>query len=229
MSLKILSWNIWFDSNLNNVNTFLENINADIIGLQEVMRKDNKIQLSDSLFKEYQFVYAPAFQITKNGKTVDVGNAILSRYPILEYKIHNLSQTDNRIAIEATIKVNNKILQVVCTHLVHTHQQASQIQDIQAENLVKILSETNSILVGDFNALPESNAVKTISKILRNTDSKLLPTWSVYPEGCNSCLPLKIIYKLDNIFVSKNLKTSSYQVEASDASDHLPISIIIEI
>ncbi len=63
--LKILSWNIWHNGNLEQANDFLKNANANIIGLQEAMRKDGKIQLTDKLFKElgYRYVYAPAFQV----------------------------------------------------------------------------------------------------------------------------------------------------------------------
>ena len=231
MSIKVISWNIWYDGNLEKVNKFLEDAHADIIGLQEVMRNGGNIQLSERLIKElgYQCVYAPAFQITKDGQTIDVGNAILSKYPILEHKIHNLSHIDNRIAIEATIKMSDKILQIVCTHLLHTHQQPSEIQDIQAENLANMLSKTNAIVMGDFNALPESNAIKIMNHVVDNADNNSLPTWSMYPEGCKECLPQGILYKLDNIFISKNLKVESYLVENSDASDHLPISAIIAI
>ena len=83
--------------------------------------------------------------------------------------------------------------------------------------------------MGDFNALPESNAIKKINTVLENTDAELLPTWSAYPKGCETCLPQGIQYKLDNIFVSKDIKTQSYRVENSQASDHLPISAVIEL
>ena len=37
MRLKILSWNIWLDGNLEAVTELIRNSNADIIGLQEVI------------------------------------------------------------------------------------------------------------------------------------------------------------------------------------------------
>lgn len=73
MSIKVVSWNTWYYGNLDNVNTFLEKTDADIIGLQEIMSIDGKVQLSKHLTEElgYLFVYTPAFQIEKNSKTVD--------------------------------------------------------------------------------------------------------------------------------------------------------------
>lgn len=231
MFLKIFSWNIWYHGNMEKVNNFLEKSGADIIGLQEVMQLDKTIQLSKRLKTElnYKYVYAPVFQIQKNGQTIDVGNAIFSKYPIVSNKIHNLSKTDNRVAIETNIQISDKILHVFNTHLLHTHQQVSKTQDLQAENLIKVLKAKTTILMGDFNALPKSNTIRKISSVLKNADPDLRPTWSVYPEGCEDCTPQRVIYKLDNIFTSRDLRAYSYQVEKSEASDHLPISAVIEI
>lgn len=234
MKLKILSWNIWYNGDLEKVNEFLENFNADIIGLQEVMMVDNKVKLSKRLMEElgYKYVFAPAFQIPINGIPTNVGNAILSKYPIISHTVHNLSEhKNNRVAVQSDIQIDDKILHVFSTHLIHTHQQPSELQDLQATNLVKVLTPEKTILMGDFNALPDSNAIKIISNVLINTDANLLPTWSVYPYGCKdkTCVPSGIKYKLDNIFVSNDLQTSLFKVEESKASDHLPISVIIEV
>lgn len=234
--LKILSWNIWFYGDLVKVNEFLEKSNADILGLQEVMMADKKIQLSKRLTGElgYKYIYSPAFQYPINGVNTDIGNAIFSRYPIVSNRIHNLSDKDNRIAVQADVKVGNKILHIFSTHLYHVHldkedRQRTELQKLQAENLIKVIPEEDSILMGDFNCLPQSEAIKVINNKLKNTDTDLLPTWSVYPEGCKVCSPNGIKYKFDNIFISNNLKSSNYKVEDSKASDHLPISVKIEI
>lgn len=233
MQLKILSWNIWYNGDLDKVNEFLENFNADIIGLQEVMRVDSDVKLSKRLKEElgYKYVYAPAVQIPIHGVQTEVGNAIFSKYPIISHTVHNLSEKDNRIAIQADIQIKDKILHVFSVHIIHTHQQKSELQDLQATNLVKVLPTENTILMGDFNSLPQSSPIKIINNVLRNTDSNLLPSWSVYPYGCKdkTCVPGGIKYKLDNIFTSKDLQTSLFKVEESKASDHLPISVLIEV
>ena len=270
MSLKILSWNIWFHADLKKVNDFLENFNGDILGLQEVTMVDKKVQVSKRLTDElgYKYVYAPAFQFPLNGVPTNIGNAIYSKYPIIESYIHNLSENENRIAVQADVQIGSKTLHVFNTHLLHTHQQPSELQDLQAANLAKVLypsyaglqhiglskqlrgvhpeqfnlkgytransfasgiSPRKTVLMGDFNALPQSNVIRIISKVLKNTDPNSLPTWSVYPEGCGKCSPKGIIYKLDNIFTSQDIKGSAFKVEKSQASDHLPISAVVEL
>ena len=83
--------------------------------------------------------------------------------------------------------------------------------------------------MGDFNATPESPVIKSIQKVLVDSDPSSTPTWSVYPEGCRICNPQKLDTCLDYIFTSIDLKTSSFKVEESKASDHLPISVVVEI
>lgn len=231
MQLKVLSWNIWFSGDLKKVNEFLENSDADIIGLQEVMMIDHKMQLSPLLTTElgYKYVYATTFQYPIKGVLTDIGNVILSKYPIISSKVHNLSEKENRVAVQADVKVENSVIHVFCTHLIHTHQKPSEIQDLQATNLVKVVSPEKTVVMGDFNCLPDSNAIKIVAQSLKNTDIHSHPTWSVYPQGCEGCLPKGVIYKLDNIFVSRDIISSSFKVEKSLASDHLPISAVIEV
>ena len=232
MTLKILSWNIWEGKYLTSVIGFLKKSDADIIGLQEVIQekggKENIAELIASKLN-YKFVYATASQIEKDGKTVDKGEAILSKHKIVGNKTHILSQTERRIAIEADIKVKNTILHVFNLHLIHTHQRPSDIQSLQVENLVRILPIEATILMGDFNAIPQSAAIKRVSKVLKNTDNSGIPTWSVYPEGCEVCKPHSIEHKLDYIFTSEDIKSKLYKVKRSEGSDHLPVLAVIEV
>ena len=228
MQLKILSWNIWYDGNFIEISKFLAEFDADIIGLQEVVPDDPTRDIIGFLKKlGYQYAIAPILTIKKNGGTMS--NAIFSKYPIVSHEAYVLSKTSVRKALRADIKVEEKILHVFTTHLLHTHQQSSEIQELQAENLIKVLPKERTIVMGDFNATPESNTIKKMSGVLENTDLSLIPTWSVYPEGCPICNPEKINIRLDYIFTSKDIKINSPMVHQSKGSDHLPISVIIEI
>ena len=44
------------------------------------------------------------------------------------------------------------------------HQKQSDVQELQAENLVKILPKEKTIVMGDFNALPESATIREINR-----------------------------------------------------------------
>lgn len=228
MRLKVLSWNIWYDGHFDEISKFLNDFDADIVGLQEVVPDDATRDTIGFLKKlGYHYVFAPVHTIKKDGRTM--GNAIFSKYPIVDNKTHLLSEANPRNALQADIKIDGKIFHIFSTHLLHTHQQPSEIQDLQTENLIKVLPDGNTVVMGDFNATPESNTVKLMEAKLKNTDSSLMSTWSMYKEGCNVCNPNEINTKLDYIFTSSDIKASTSAVHQSKGSDHLPISIDIEI
>lgn len=229
MVLKVLSWNIWCGKNLADITAFLENNKFDIIALQEVLDAEgaNTAEHLASLFKMH-YAYATGFTKNENGKTLNVGNAVLSKFPIIKKSAHILS-SQGRVAIQTDIAIAHHIVHVFSTHLIHTHQQPSSLQEVQAENLTKLLAKTKTIVAGDFNATPSSAAVRKISTVLKNTDGKNQPTWCVYPDGCETCKPQSVEHKLDYIFASPDFMVKMAKVEESTASDHLAISTTLEI
>jgi endonuclease/exonuclease/phosphatase family metal-dependent hydrolase len=227
MKLKILSWNIWYDGHFDIISKFLAEADADIIGIEEIVPNDLQRNIIGFLEKlGYHYIVAPVLTI-KDGRIMS--NAIFSKYPIISSETYLLSEEKSRNVLRAYIKIGDETLHVFCTHLLHTHQQPSEIQKLQIENLIKVLSKEKTILMGDFNATPESNTIGKISKVLVNTDSKQEPTWCVYKEGCSVCNLEKVSIRLDYIFASQDLKTDSSKVYQSKGSDHLPISVNIEI
>lgn len=235
MQMKILSWNIWGGKYLSEVIKFVKKSKADVIGLQEVLQDvDGKNNIAQIIAEKlgYEWIYYSKGQIDFYGKISEWGNAVLSKYPIDNRNVHNLfNGDDNRIAVEADIKIQNRILSVFCTHLIHTHQKPSKVQETQAKNLIKILPKENVILMGDFNANPKSEAIKILSKVLINTDKNNKGiSWSIYPGGCKTCNPKGLLNeKLDYIFTSEDIKIQSFKVESSIGSDHFPISVLINI
>lgn len=229
MQLKVLSWNIWTDGNFDQVVDFLKRSNADIIGLQEIVDNDPKRDVI-GLLKQlgYQHVFAPV-EKDWGDRIMKDGPAVFSKHKIANTETFILSKTESRAAAKAEIQIGTETLSVFSTHLVHTHQEHSDLQDEQATNLTKLIPQEHAILMGDFNAQPTSTAIKIVRKILVDADQDSKPTWSVYPEGCTVCNPQAIKTKLDYIFATKDLNTTGFKVENSKASDHLPISVIIEI
>lgn len=229
MKIKIISWNIWIQGYFDKISSFLKETNADIIGLQEVKNDDlNRDVIGYLKDLGYEYVFFPVKHEWK-GKTYNDGPAIFSKHKIIKSEANILSEEDPRGVVRADISIGNKILHVFSTHFIHTHQQPSVIQEKQAEKLAKLIPREKTILMGDFNALPDSNAIKKINKVIGNTDTNLLPTWGIYSEGCLVCNPKGIDYKLDYIFTSPDLKTKDYKVEGSRGSDHLPISVLVEL
>ena len=228
MRLKVLSWNIWINGNFEQVTDFLEKADADIIGLQEVEADAPERDVIGFLTKlGYAHVFAP---VPKTGKRkVNDGPALFSRHGFRSSESFSLSRTHNRCAVKGDIEIHGKTLHVFSTHLLHTHQEYSDAQSEQVENLLNILPRENTILMGDFNATPESEVIRTMRGALKDSDPTSAPTWSVYPEGCDVCNPQSVDIRLDYIFTTPDLKTYSPKVERSKASDHLPVSIEIDV
>src|SRR3989344_675688 len=245
MSIKVLSWNIWGGQHLPEIIDFLSTANADIIGLQEVTQNtDGTNNLAQIIAEKlgYEWFFAPSYQTeasriyevmygSDSQKIIELGNAVLSKYKITDPKNHILSEPKRRTAVEATIRVTDKTtLHVFSTHLKHTHQKPSELQDLQTENILKIVPKENALVMGDFNAIPESNCIKLVESALENMGKDpSLNTWSVYPEGCPVCKPQAIDTQLDYIFRSRDVKASSFTVHTTKGSDHLPVSVMVEV
>ena len=230
MNLKVLSWNIWVDGYIDKWLDFLQRTDPDIIGLQEVKEGDPRRDIIQALQKRgYHFFFARNKQ-TWEGGAFHQGPAIFSRLPILgSEKILLGSGADERATAYVKISVQGTVLHVFSIHLLHTHQRPSPQQEEQTKKLIFSLPKNNVIVMGDFNATPDSNSIQAISKVLTNTDPSSLPTWSVYPAGCLKCNPVTVDTKLDYIFISRDLQSYSFTVGKSDGSDHLPITAQIQV
>ena len=240
MQLKILSWNIWCGTHLEGVIEFLKNADADIVALQEVC-EDNRGNLAEVIAKKLGYKYTHAVGMNfpvrfipgynpKDKKTIKFGTAILSKYKIVKSEVIELTKEDKRLIIKADIEVEDEIFHVFSVHLKHTHQNPSELRDLQAENLIKLAPKEKTIIMGDFNALPESSVIQKMTETFKDAEiGETTPTWSVYRDGCNVCLIGEVKYKLDYIFTSEDVKINSFKVMQSKSSDHLPISAQIEI
>jgi|SRR3989344_4131057 len=229
--LRILSWNIWCDGNFEEIRKFLAQSAPDIICLQEVLPRGEKPSIIDFLAGQgYQYAYAPSMAISlRGGGRSEIGNAIFSRRKIIESKIHILSGEPKRNALQAKIDFPSGVLNVFSTHLVHTHQKNSDVQNFQIDNLIKVLPTQRTIVAGDFNAISGSYPIEKMRERLNDADSGDSGTWSVYPEGCKVCRPTGVNIRLDYIFTSRDLNVTSARVEDAKGSDHLPVAVSIEM
>lgn len=228
MNLKILSWNIWFDNDFKLVCDFLASSNADIIGLQEIVPNEPARDTAAFLTSlGYHQTIAPVKALA-DGRLMS--NAVFSKYPITNSQTHVLSATDSRNAVVATIDVNGQTLTILSTHLIHDHQIQGPIQTEQINTLVSIAPKTQGIIMGDFNALPNSLTVQTMLKAGYRGDTE--PTTTLDPTlfDCDTCLPEDVKKtRLDYIFCTPDLTQSSFTIEPSTGSDHRAISLTISL
>lgn len=148
------------------------------------------------------------FQTTNFGRITNQGNAIVSKYPIIETKMYRLPGTgEPRFLCQSTIKMKNKKINLFVTHLTLSRKErAEQLKEIN--NIIKNIKGIR-MLTGDFNIQSEDelknideNVVKRISFL------KTYPSW-------NPKMPL------DNIFVSHEIKKYTLKTTTIKMSDHL--------
>jgi endonuclease/exonuclease/phosphatase family metal-dependent hydrolase len=155
----------------------------------------------------------------------EYGQAILSRFPLMNVEITKLANRDNReqrIAASSLFEFTKDYrVQFISTHLDHAEptirlEQATQLANLGSRDAVI------SLLAGDMNDVPGS---KVISKITESwsapQDRQNLPTFpTVSPTR-----------QLDYILLRRPTKpviVSSRVIEESVASDHRPIFVSIE-
>lgn len=229
--MKILSWNIWIDCAFEELKDFLRNSDADIVGLQEVKDTDPEREVIDFMSSlGYEYFFTPTEQIWDQ-KVWRHGPAVFSKYPITHAEKIQLAEGDNeRAAAYVQVSLNGNIIHVFSTHLIHTHQKPSAEQEAQASILLKrVPKEKGVIVMGDFNAEPDSVAVKMMKERLVDSDKLSQPTWSVFTDGCKTCNLGEKKVRLDYIFLSPDIKVTSFEVGDSRASDHLPIVAEVEL
>ncbi|WP_054957718.1 endonuclease/exonuclease/phosphatase family protein [Paenibacillus dakarensis] len=229
---KVMSFNIHHGADVGNkldlqrIADVIRDSGAEIIGLQEVDRyysarsdlKDQPKELAEML--GYHYAYganlnlAPAAGQTENRQ---YGTAILSKYPILEANNVFLSSfgKEQRGLLHAVVNVKGVRVNVFNTHL----GLDVQSRMVQAQEIIEIASaqEGHSVLVGDFNATPDSEEFKLLlqSGLFVNAF-----------EGIEDAYTFPVVNPnrtIDYILTSPGAEHENQRVINTDASDHLPI------
>jgi len=190
-------------------------IDADLIALQEVLRplrgEDPLEALADALGLHV------AYAATRVHKRGQIGNAILSRWPITGVSMLDLSydRLEKRVAVAAQFKSKNREFDVVATHLALRDRTRRR----QVESLLEHprLAETPTLLMGDMNAWRRCKATRTLNDELRSHSNH------EWPASFPSASPM---LALDRIY-ARGVRIVDISVHASRAarraSDHLPV------
>ncbi len=240
-----MTWNIWHGKYLPGIIQYLKTENPDVIGLQEVIeqkREGKQFNIAESIANElgYNFIYFKAFHTDRHHPEYDLGNAILSRFPISSSEVIELSSlteyqgsadTEPRVVIRTEITVSNVKFTIFNTHLGYSQGfEESQIRNRQVKKLISLFRENKVILLGDFNSLPESSTVQMIAQVLESADKNLKQkTWSVYPANYRGFKVNGLEYRIDYIFTSRDVEVLQTYVGETRASDHLPVISEIKI
>jgi len=198
----------------------ISELGADVIALQEVMRDhdgDDPLEtLADALGMHVTFA---ATRVHKKG---ELGNAILSRWPIGSVAMLDLSfsKLEKRVAVWAQIPFENGLLDVVSTHLAL----ADRTRHRQVRALLKhpLLQRGPTLLLGDMNAWRQCPATRALAK-------GMVEVGVEFPMSFPAARP---VLALDRIYMTgvKLIAIEAHDSPAAQrASDHLPVVARIEL
>jgi endonuclease/exonuclease/phosphatase family metal-dependent hydrolase len=199
----------------------ISELDADVIALQEVLRPlegpDPLQILADAL--GFHVIFA-ATRVHKRG---ELGNAILSRWPIEGVSMIDLSfsRLERRVAVAAQFQRREGRLDVVATHLAlgdrTRHRQVRSLLDHPQ------LRDQATLLMGDMNAWRRCRAMRTLDDELRGRHK---PEWPASFPSARPVLALDRIYSRGVRVVELSAHKSR---AARHASDHLPIVARVRI
>ena len=188
---------------------------ADVIALQEVMRPHNGGDPLEALAEALGMHVT--FAATRVHKRGELGNAILSRWPIGGVSMLDLSYSrlEKRVAVAAQIPFDRGVLEVVSTHLALADR--TRHKQVRALLGHPQLSRGPTVLLGDMNAWRRCPATRALDEEPWMTEG------IEFPMSFPSARP---VLALDRIYTCgvDMIDISAYDSRAAQrASDHLPV------
>ena len=177
------------------------------------------------------------------GGLVEQGNEIASKFPIISatnehfYQYYSdcldstnwITEDEPRSVVIVEFKVKGKKLQILNLHGTWSKDKMGGERAMaQCKYIVKVAKRKNipTIIVGDFNLLPETRGIKLISKEFKNliTEFGIKSTRPKFDDGTD-----KGENVIDYIFVNSKIKVNDLKVIETSISDHLPLILDFEI
>jgi endonuclease/exonuclease/phosphatase family metal-dependent hydrolase len=188
MRLRILSYNIHHAEGVDQrldvarIAKVIQSVRPDIVALQEV---DQHVQRTNGVDQPAELAQSLEMQVVF-GANIELqgghyGNAILSRFPIVEHQNHLLPLTDGgeqRGVLEARIalpRIASPLL-FLATHFDHRREHQQRIDSVQAIHQLVESSDVPAILAGDLNATRDSQPLKLLETAWSNVNTTPLPT-----------------------------------------------------
>ena len=201
----------------------------DLVALQEVDNRTKRtkgIDQTAELAKLTELNGRFAKQIDYEGG--EYGQAVLSKYPIADLKVHVLPgrpERERRMVAVASVDANGVELNFATTHLHHARGDLRLEQAVELNRLFQ-LEDRPSIVVGDMNAVPSEATTVELAKewlLTRGEHNGAAKLWT-FP----SVNPTK---QLDYIAARPVAHWKLIEVRVIDeelASDHRPLLAVIE-
>lgn len=222
--LRVVSWNLHHGEgsdgkqDLARIAAVIQSQEPDVVILQEV---DNKCQRSGQVDQAAELARLTQLQYVF-GKAMDYdggeyGQAILSRFPLTDLKVHRLpGDGEPRIAISAQTESHLGAITIAGVHLDYGDP-ARQLAQAQVASAALLgVSNLPLVLAGDFNATADSKTLAVFSQA----------PWVVVPKsGPAATEPAAKPEKEIDFTVVRGLRAVKPTVVVAEAvaSDHRPI------
>lgn len=198
----------------------------DIVALQELgLRRPRKGRVDQAHFIAERLSMAMHFHPTVHVKEEKFGDAILSPLPSrLVRKARLPSLGERRGALWVAIDVAGLELQVINTHfgLFRGERRRQATTILGPDWLGDPECRSPRILLGDFNAVPRSNAYRLLARRMKDAFN------GAAPRRRRATFPAPVpMLRIDHIFFEKPIAVIDVQVHRTRlsrvASDHLPL------
>lgn len=180
--MRIVTWNVWWRfgpwaQRRQAILTVLRTLQPDVVGLQEVWARGEENLagwLASRLDMHWTWAPSPAperWQARLDDRTVDIGNAVLSRWPIIDHAVTLLpcapGDDDGRLALHARLDAPAAHVPFVTTHLT-SPLHAAATRRAQVVTLAEFVAAHSTgtpfppVVTGDFNTWPDSDEIRLL-------------------------------------------------------------------
>jgi endonuclease/exonuclease/phosphatase family metal-dependent hydrolase len=232
--LRVLSYNIHHGEGIDRkldlprIAQVILSAAPDLVSLQEV---DRRVMRTESVDQPTELGRLTGMQVVFGGNITlqggDYGNAILSRFPVIQHKNHLLPCLDNgeqRGVLVADIQPPgwDHRLQFLATHLDHRRPNAERLASAATiAELIAGAPNQPALLAGDLNDTPESAVLQSLRKQWTPASAIVLPTIPVdRPDRQIDYIVFKPAGRWRLV--------EARVLEESQASDHRPIFAVLE-
>ncbi len=200
MTVSVLTLNLWHDSGpyparAERIREWIDRLDPDLIGFQEALvgpQLDQVAELLEGRREHLDYVCASTFKRESAGE-FQFGNAIASRWPIRDREslaLPDAHDSETRAALSVTVDSPHGPIGFTCTHL-HWKFRHGEVRERQVVELCDfaLRRRPNSgfppIVVGDFNAAPESAEIRYVCGLqsLMGRSVALLDAWATAGTG----------------------------------------------
>jgi endonuclease/exonuclease/phosphatase family metal-dependent hydrolase len=176
-----MTWNIWarfgprWQDRQPGIRQTLQRLDPDVVALQEVWASADGTQadeLGDALglhavFGSPSYPPAPSDSGRDDQRGVDLGIAVLSRWPVLDQRVLHLPGDDGRLVLHARLDAPGHPIPLFTTHLTAAPGASAQ-RVAQVRALAGFVAEHRAgtahpaVVTGDLNAWPDSDEVRLL-------------------------------------------------------------------